>query len=1054
MKYERWRRIEQLFHAALERDKEQRASFLAEACSDDAALRREVEMLLAANQQAAGILSPPAFEVDAQNQAEQLAASPPGVVAGQDMGHYRILSRIGGGGMGEVFLAEDTRLDRKVAIKFLPTFLEADEMAKKRLTREAKAAAALDHPNICTVYEVGTHGSVPYIAMQNIEGKSIHQLLSRGPLPVERALKYALDIADALNSAHSRGVIHRDIKPSNIMINERDAAVVLDFGLAKQIAPEGRAAEDAPTLLHLTSEMTILGTPGYMSPEQVRREPLDHRSDIFSFGVLVYEMLTAIRPFAGAHSVDVLHAILYDEPKPISAIRPHVGPDFDRVIRKCLAKDRADRYQSFAELRSDLLVLNDRQAYEGEGVLTGDVTAMQTDPGAYNRTAPAAAPALTDRFSARVTDLVSGMKWRVAGVALAGTVLFAAAWWFFIKPDPQSDSEFIGSLIHAQLINWKDQGGTLQDSHGVLSPDGKVITYRSRASGKSGIYTKQTGGGDAREVVVDEWNNWSPTWSPDGQEIAFLSSRGNRIGIWRIPAFGGTPTLVAPLDMPAPDLTHWSKDGTKIYIKTDDNLFSIDLATKALTQITNFDASSLTIRFFSVSPGEDQIAFVDIVGGQHDLWTMPLSGGNATRITNDPEEDRYPVWHPDGKRLIYSSQRDGVFQLCVAYLDGRKPLKLTTGESDSFASDVSPDGTKVLYSSSREESDIWAINAGTGEEHQVTSDVSAELWSNFSPDGGRIAFQSVRQLSQSGNLYKSLLLVRPVDTDRGQLRLASDAQQPRWSPDNQRIAFLRATDFGATIWSVSAVGGEEKQLTRRSVSGFSNFTLPYNRITTCDFAWSPDSERVCYCSEEPEPGLWVCDAEGQRDVKVTGETEAGSRLSSPLWSPDGAHIAYLSNSQGGNGTWSLRVSDLIKGETKTVHQTNSVLRLLGWSPDGALFIATIEGKPNVWPSPAQVKIVGISVEQGAVSPVGLAELAYLYTTELSPDGQLVAFVSRQEGKCNICVLSTRDGKTRKLTTNNDPRLFFSALSWSPDSKRILFDKQSRYSLLHMISNFR
>jgi Tol biopolymer transport system component len=555
-------------------------------------------------------------------------------------------------------------------------------------------------------------------------------------------------------------------------------------------------------------------------------------------------------------------------------------------------------------------------------------------------------------------------------------------------------------------------------------------------------------------VVVDEWNNWSPIWSPDGQEIAFLSSRGNKRGIWRIPAFGGTPTPIAFLEIPVTDLKYWSKDGETIYLKTDENLYSIDIVTNAIKQITDFDPSGLTHRHFSISPREDQIAYVDVVGSQRNLRVMPLSGGNPIQITNGVEEDRYPVWHPDGRRLIYSSLRDGVFQLCVAYIDAHKPMRITTGESDTFVSDVSADGTKILYSSSREESDIWAINTETGEEYQITSDAGAELWSDISHDGKRIAFQSIAQLSQSGNLSKSRLLVKPLDTDKGQIRLATEAQEPRWSPDNQKIAFMRAAGFGATLWSVSAAGGDEKQLSGRSISGFRNFTLPYNRFTAGDFSWSPDSNRICFCSEEPEPGLWLCDIRGGSDVKITGSEGAGTELSSPLWSRDGMRIAYESTVPGEKITRSVIVWDAKAGKSKTVYQTDSVMRLLGWSPEGELYLAAVEGKAAAWASPAEVTLIRIPTEQGTALPIARTASTYLYTLTLSPDGRLIVFVSRQEGKANIWAFSTRDGKIKKLMANNDPKLYFSSISWSPDSKTIYFDKQSRFSSISLITNFK
>ena len=353
MKPERWQRLESLYHEALEREPAERATFLREACADEDALRCEVESLLGYEEKAEKFIEVPALEYTAKRMAIDQVES----MVGRQLGSYRILSQLGAGGMGEVYLADDTRLDRKVAIKFLHADSFADKQARKRLIREAQAAARLDHPNICALYEVGQQDDVSFIVMQYIEGKTLSRTVQRKPLQLGDTLDLAIQIADALTAAHAQGIIHRDIKPQNIIVGSDGQLKVLDFGLAKIIKKRESLESQAETDSLLSAPGTIMGTPAYMSPEQARGEILDARSDIFSFGSVLYEMVSGRHPFAEPSSAATLAAILTTEPEPLARYVSGVPDELQRIVGKALSKSRKARYQEMHELLTDLRTL-------------------------------------------------------------------------------------------------------------------------------------------------------------------------------------------------------------------------------------------------------------------------------------------------------------------------------------------------------------------------------------------------------------------------------------------------------------------------------------------------------------------------------------------------------------------------------------------------------------------------------------------------------------------------------------------------------------------------
>jgi Tol biopolymer transport system component/serine/threonine protein kinase len=1051
MEPERWQRIEQLYHAALERDRERRNAFLAEACADDEALRGEVEMLLSANEKAGEFLAVPALELEAKQMAAEGPGQSLGVEVGQELSHYKILSSLGAGGMGEVYLAHDKILERRVALKLLPVQYTQNDERLQRFIQEAKAASALNHPNIITIYEIGevatAQGMTYFMATEYIEGETLRDWRSDEAERVRQTLKIVIQVASALDAAHRAGIVHRDIKPENVMVRPDGLVKVLDFGLAKLISrPVSSLDTEADTIVEAirTVPGMLLGTLRYMSPEQARGRGVDARSDIFSLGIVLYEMLTGEALFAGETDADVVAGIIHKEAPPLALYLSDVPVELERIVRKTLAKDAGQRYQDVRDLEIDLRALDQESELTARLARSGPVTGKNL---AAQTSGALAAP----RFSLR--QLLLGLT-----VALA---LVGAIWWLMTRrsevetPPPES-------LRTIEVVTWQSAPGEVY-SVGAFSPDGKMVAFTSTQGGSKNIWIKQVATGDAIRSTEDELQNENPIWSPNADEIAFYSTRGGQRGIWRKPLFGGSPKSVKPLGQNERDikLDYWSKNGATIYYESNQNLFAFNLNTGETTQLTSLDTAKAKVVAYSlsISPDERRIAFISINdAGGSTLYVLPVRGGEATPVARMSGGDRNTVWHPDGERVLYSAAVDGIYQVFVADIYARKPVQITFGDRDSSVLDVSADGTKVLYGTSKEESDVWGVNVEKAEEFTVASDISSELWPHISPDSRAVAYQSVRNLSQGNKILRSLIQTRQLDASGQTSALAQEGALPRWSPDGVRLAFLRISNRALGIWTINAAGGEEKQLTTGGLPSIGYSLLPYQRYETNNFEWSPDSRRLVYCSSRNgQSNLWLVAADGSSDIQITDNKDSNLLLRCPLWSKDGRRIAYSSNpgqiAPDGKVTYSVWLSEVETKNSRIIFEADSYLRLIGWTPTGQeLILATIKRKIGAG-TPTEVQLLRVSARTGERRVLATLQSAYLYNIHLSADGRTVAFSSRQEEKDNIWVIPADGGGPRKMSANNDPRFYISSMAWSPDGKTIYFGKQVRHSQLWMISNF-
>jgi Tol biopolymer transport system component len=758
-----------------------------------------------------------------------------------------------------VYRARDPRLGRDVAIKVLPAAFAEDEARLRRLEREARAAAALNHPSIVTIYSVERSDPHLFVTMELVEGRSLALAIPKGGLRLDALLTIAIPLTDAIAAAHAKGITHRDLKPANIMIGAGDhegRVKVLDFGLAK-LDESLLLPDSGPTL---TIEGRIVGTVAYMSPEQAAGTAVDARSDLFSLGVILYEMATGRRPFNGDTNVTVLSSILKDTPPSVTDINGTLPSELSRIIKHCLVKDPTRRYQTAVDLRNELAEL--KQELDS-GALTASGTAIPRRAGAV---------------SSRLRVL--------AGAALVVGIAGAAVY-RWLPPRAADRTSAIGEHAFSQLTT---QPGL--EEFPSLSPDGKWIVYDGNQAGNADIYLQSVGGHNAINLTKDSLeDDTQPAFSPDGETIAFRSQRQGG-GIFVMGRTGESVRRITDSGFnPA-----WSPDGTRLVFATavpdpfhrsPGELWTVTLATGEKRRLSDVVDGVQP----SWSPHGQRIAYWSVFGegrrqGQRDIWTVPAAGGPPTPVTSDAALDWNPVWSPEGRFLYFSSDRGGSMNLWRIPLDevsGRvlgPPEALTAPSPDGRHLSVSADGRLVAYASFTETAIIQKI-AFDPVAATVTGTAGTVLGGSrylshvaVSPDGRWLAYYSRdRQLD--------IWINRSDGT--GERQLTNDAaydRNPTFSPDGQWIAFMSNRGGTNQIWLIKPDGSGLRQATD-AASGASGFNQ-----------WSPDGSRlVCtdlkttmFVFEPLKP--WS----KQTPQVLLAVTETGLEFDPYAWSPDGKQL--------------------------------------------------------------------------------------------------------------------------------------------------------------------
>ncbi len=776
---------------------------------------------------------------------------------GRVIAHYRILGPLGGGGMGVVYQAQDLSLERVVALKFLPPELTRDEDSKTRFLQEARAASALDHPNICTIHEVGeTDEGQLYLAMACYDGETLKQRLQRGPLPIDEALETAQQVARGLVKAHRHGIVHRDIKPANLMITTDEIVKILDFGIAKLAGAAG-----------LTRIGSSLGTPGYMSPEQARGEEVDPRTDVWSLGAVLYEMVTGRRPFRGDHDQAVLYALFNLEPEPVAQLRPDAPPELVRIIGRMLAKEPDRRYLTATEALADLRALYG--PVTGTGTRTGMTGAL---------TGTTSVPALQPPAPRR--------RWSRAALAagvLLGASLAAFLWW--------RAAAAVRAPSNPSFVPLTDLEG--KESYPSLSPDGNSFVFAKAIGGRSHIFSQRVHGANPRDLSSDpKSDDTQPAFSPDGEHIAFRSDRDGG-GIFIMGATGESPRRLTSFGFnPA-----WSPDGSEIAFATEgaaDPTVRHDVSQLWRVRVTNEDRQLIWKGDGmqpSWSPNGHRIAFWALdTGSRRSVWTLPAAGGPPVRVTNDNHLNWNPVWSRDGRHLYFASDRGGPMSFWRVPIDEEsghvlgQPEPVTTPASWSGFLSFSRDGLRFAFATDESKANVERmeldLHAGrvTGSPAAVTQGSRTVFAIDASPDGAWLAFTADAPT-------ENLFVIHPDGTDQRQLTTGSfKNRMPRWSPDGSHIAFYSNRGGVYQGWTIRPDGSD-----LRLISGAGLFFNP---------VWSPDARQLA-CNVGPGEDLCLIDLTqppaARRPIPLPRRKDP---LNPCSWSADGRMLLGLTTEPG------------------------------------------------------------------------------------------------------------------------------------------------------------
>jgi serine/threonine protein kinase len=889
---------------------------------------------------------------------------------GTVLAHYRIISRLGSGAMGEVYLAQDLNLRRTVALKILTTDSSSSSQAHRRFVQEARTASALKHPNIAHIYEISEENDISFIAMEYIEGVTLRQ---RGPLSLNEALDVAEQVASALVAAHTAGVVHRDLKPENIMLSRDGYVKVLDFGLAKTVSRESVTGnpEGSTASTFFTDPGSVVGTITYMSPEQARGQHVDQRSDIWSLGVVIYEMISGHRPFEAGTTSDIISHILHREPQPLARFARNVPESVEWLVMKTLNKDREGRHQTAKELLSDIRRLKQRLSLEAElASLSAERSAIRSAQKSAGAESVQQSQAMTEHMSS-VEYIVSGIATHKKAAVTTGLLLVLAAIAGSLGLIYLARSLRVNTTRPpvARSLSRLTFGSGLQNGP-TWSPDGRFIAYSSDRNGLFGIWVQPVGGGDPIQVTHSTSHDWQPDWSPDGNSIVFRSEREGG-GLYVTPAFGGRERRIASFGYNP----RWSPDGSKIlclspgdgyfdfprvFVLSPDGGQPVEVSTSGTGQETWIRQQSIDWH-----PDGKHISFLANDGS---FWTAPIAGGKpakpevaagvARELQDAGVQLQHFCWAHSGAAIFFEAESRGVRNLwkigvdpkTLAWVSG--PERLTTGLGPDTEIALSKDGKRLAFVTVTRNTRIWSLPFDPltaqlkGPSQALTPPDLDASFPDISPDGSSLVFTARRQGTDKQELWLQSL------KDNSSKLLAVDdftRFRPRWSPDGKYVAYTRyratgpEADRAYVVVLLPISGGEERLVSSEGV--FRDYVYDWSR----DGQWIAGSTNRNH-KERWEIALFPVSAapHAESSFRVL-VTDPKVDLWAPQFSPDGRWIAYLKNSA--EGVSVLNVVSSAGGTPVQITSDPSWADKPRWSPDGkTIYFISNHGTMflNVW----------------------------------------------------------------------------------------------------------